>query len=188
MSTLLWSQKFLDKPSWCHRYMNRTLEQITGDIKGYGVKATSIEGQNDFAQNHALHKIYALINVKPGGRRGKRWEFFQKISLLSNSLNKTKCEDKTIKFTQLSLALILIFDLHDFQTVRCMSEVRNVWSVSVSFIRVRGQIYPRQAKKDSNIPYPRRTDQSNAPLVPQGQPPPHAVPPPQLYIDRCVTW
>ena len=25
------------------------------------------EGQNDFAQNHALHKIYALINVKPGG-------------------------------------------------------------------------------------------------------------------------
>ena len=87
------------------------------------------EGQNDFAQNRALHKIYAPINVKPGGRQGKRWEFFQKISLLSNSLNKTKCEDKTIKFTQLSLALILIFDLHDFQTVRCMSEVRNVWSV-----------------------------------------------------------
>ena len=136
------------------------------------------EGQNDFAQNRALHKIYAPINVKPGGRQGKRWEFFQKISLLSNSLNKTKCEDKTIKFTQLSLALILIFDLHDFQTVRCMSEVRNVWSVSVSFVRVRGQIYSRQAKKDSNIPYPRRTDQSNAPLVPQGKPPPHAVPPP----------
>ena len=61
--------------------MNTTLKQITGNIKGYGVQATSIEGQNDFAQNHALHKIYALINVKPGGgRRGKRWEFFQKIS------------------------------------------------------------------------------------------------------------
>ena len=59
------------------------------------------EGQNDFAQNRALHKIYAPINVKPGGRQGKRWEFFQKISLLSNSLNKTKCEDKTIKFPQL---------------------------------------------------------------------------------------
>ena len=63
--------------------MNTTLEQITSNIKGYGVQATSIiEGQNSFAQNHALHKIYALINVKPGGggRRGKRWEFFQKIS------------------------------------------------------------------------------------------------------------
>ena len=32
------------------------------------MQATSIiEGQNGFAQNHALHKIYALINVKPGG-------------------------------------------------------------------------------------------------------------------------
>ena len=48
--------------------MNTTLEQITRNIKGYGVQATSIEGQNGFAQNHALHKIYALINVKPGGR------------------------------------------------------------------------------------------------------------------------
>ena len=64
--------------------MNTTLEQITRNIKGYGVQATSIEGQNGFAQNHALHKIYALINVKPGagrgGGRGKRWEFFQRIS------------------------------------------------------------------------------------------------------------
>ena len=62
--------------------MNTTLEQITSNIKGYRVQATSvIEGQNSFAQNHALHKIYALINVKPGGgRRGKRWEFFHKIS------------------------------------------------------------------------------------------------------------
>ena len=47
--------------------MYTTWEQITGNIKGYGVQATSIEGQNGFAQNHALHKIYALINVKPGG-------------------------------------------------------------------------------------------------------------------------
>ena len=62
--------------------MNRTLEQITGDIKGYGVKATSIEGQNDFAQNHALHKIYALINVKPAGggeARGGNLTFFKKL-------------------------------------------------------------------------------------------------------------
>ena len=52
--------------------MNTTLEQITRNIKGYGVQATSIiEGQNGFAQNHALHKIYALINVKPGGGGGE---------------------------------------------------------------------------------------------------------------------
>ena len=33
-----------------------------------------------------------------------------------------KCEDKTVKFTQVSLAFILIYDLHDFQTVLCMRE------------------------------------------------------------------
>ena len=164
--------------------MNTTLEQITRNIKGYGVQATSIEGQNGFAQNHALHKIYALINVKPGGggRRGKRWEFFQKISLLSNSLNKTKCEDKTIKFTQLSLALILIFDLLDFQTVRCMSEVRNVWSVSVSFVWVSGQISPCQVKKDSNIPSPRRTRSVKCPTGTAGPTPtPCRASPPALH-------
>ena len=62
--------------------MNTTLEQITRNIKGYGVQATSIEGQNDFAQNHALHKIYALINVKPGGggeARGGNLTFFKKL-------------------------------------------------------------------------------------------------------------
>ena len=61
--------------------MNTTLEQITCNIKGYGVQATSIEGQNDFAQNHALHKIYALINVKPGGggARGGNLTFFKKL-------------------------------------------------------------------------------------------------------------
>ena len=62
--------------------MYTTLKQITGNIKSYGVKATSIEGQNDFAQKYALHKIYALINVKPvGGRQGKRWDltFFKKL-------------------------------------------------------------------------------------------------------------
>ena len=47
--------------------MNTTLKQITHNIKGYGVQATSIEAQNDFAQNHPLHKIYAPINVKPAG-------------------------------------------------------------------------------------------------------------------------
>ena len=61
--------------------MNTTLEQITGNIKGYGVQATSIEGQNGFAQNHALHKIYALINVKPGGGGGgaRGGNFFKKL-------------------------------------------------------------------------------------------------------------
>lgn len=62
--------------------MNTTLEQITRNIKGYGVQATSIEGQNDFAQNHALHKIYALINVKPAGggeARGGNLTFFKKF-------------------------------------------------------------------------------------------------------------
>ena len=63
--------------------MNTTLEQITRNIKGYGVQATSIiEGQNDFAQNHALHKIYAPINVKPaggGGERGGNLTFFKKL-------------------------------------------------------------------------------------------------------------
>ena len=38
------------------------------------------EGQNDFAQNHALHKIYALINVKPaGGGRARDGNFFKKL-------------------------------------------------------------------------------------------------------------
>ena len=61
--------------------MNTTLEQITRNIKGYGVQATSIEGQNGFAQNHALHKIYALINVKPGGGGGgaRGGNFFKKL-------------------------------------------------------------------------------------------------------------
>lgn len=62
--------------------MYTTLKQITGNIKGYGVQATSIEGQNDFAQNHALHKIYAPINVKwaGGGRaRGGNLTFFKKL-------------------------------------------------------------------------------------------------------------
>ena len=60
--------------------MNTTLEQITRNIKGYGVQATSIEGQNGFAQNHALHKIYALINVKPaGGGRARGGNFFKKL-------------------------------------------------------------------------------------------------------------
>lgn len=61
--------------------MNTTLEQITSNIKGYGVQATSIiEGQNGFAQNHALHKIYALINVKPGegGEAGQEVGIFSK--------------------------------------------------------------------------------------------------------------
>ena len=62
--------------------MNTTLKQITGNIKGYGVQATSIEGQNDFVQNHALHKIYALINVQPAGggeARGGNLTFFKKL-------------------------------------------------------------------------------------------------------------
>ena len=61
--------------------MYTTLEQITRNIKGYGVQATSIEGQNGFAQNHALHKIYALINVKPGGGGGgaRGGNFFKKL-------------------------------------------------------------------------------------------------------------
>lgn len=62
--------------------MNTTLEQITGNIKGYGVQATSIEGQNGFAQNHALHKIYALINVKPGGGEG---EAGQEVGIFSKN-------------------------------------------------------------------------------------------------------
>lgn len=40
------------------------------------------EGQNDSAQNHALHKIYALINVKPAGggeARGGNLTFFKKL-------------------------------------------------------------------------------------------------------------
>ena len=40
------------------------------------------EGQNDFAQNHALHKIYALINVQPAGggeARGGNLTFFKKL-------------------------------------------------------------------------------------------------------------
>ena len=35
-----------------------------------------------------------------------------------------KCEDKTVKLTQVSLAFIFIYDLHDFQTERRISEVR----------------------------------------------------------------
>ena len=39
------------------------------------------EGQNDFAQNRALHKIYAPINVKPGGGGGgaRGGNFFKKL-------------------------------------------------------------------------------------------------------------
>lgn len=62
--------------------MYTTLKQITGNIKGYGVQATSIiEGQHDFAQNRALHKIYAPINEKltgEGRARGGNLTFFKK--------------------------------------------------------------------------------------------------------------
>jgi len=58
--------------------MYTTLKQITGNIKSHGVQVTSIEGQNDFAQNHALHEIYALINVKPAGGGGNL-TFFKKL-------------------------------------------------------------------------------------------------------------
>ena len=167
--------------------MYTTLKQITGNIKSYGVKATSIEGQNDFAQKHALHKIYALINVKPaGGRQGKRWEFdiFQKINLPSNFLNKMKCEDKTVKFSQLSLALILMFDLHDFQTVRCMRE-REMSDRYQSLSSESVVTYPHVRRRKIQIsPPPGEQDQANAPLVPKGQPPPHAMPhlpPPALH-------
>ena len=56
---------------------------MTGNIKGYGVQVTSTEGQNDFAQNRALHKIYAPINVKPAGEgeaRGGNLTFFKKLT------------------------------------------------------------------------------------------------------------
>lgn len=62
--------------------MYTTLKQITGNIKSYGEQATSIESQNDFAQNHTLYKIYAPINVKPargGGARGGNLTFFKKL-------------------------------------------------------------------------------------------------------------
>ena len=56
----------------------------------------------------------------------------------------------------------------------------NVWSVSVSFIRVSGHISPCPAKKDSNITTPRRTRSGKCPTGTQGPTPTpcHAPPPP----------
>ena len=115
------------------------------------------------------------------------FDIFQKINLLSNFLNKMKCEDKTVKFTQLSLPLILIFDIHDFQTVRRMHEGemsdRHQSLSSESGVKL---ISPCWRRKIQISPPPGEQDQSKAPPVPQGQPPPHAVPPPTGF-DRFVT-
>ena len=175
MSTLLWSQKFLDKPSWCHRYMNTTLEQITGDIKGYGVKATSIWRSKWFCSKPCFAQDLCTYQCKAGrGRRGKRWEsdIFQKINLLSNSLNKTKCEDKTVKFTQVSLTFILIYDLHDFHP----SQWSNV---------------PMSGEERFKYPHPQENKISQMPHW-YSRANPHPMPCPAsprgFYIDRCVTW
>ena len=117
------------------------------------------------------------------------FDIFQKINLLSNFLNKMKCEDKTVKFTQLSLALILIFDIHDFQTVRRMHEGemsdRYQSLSSESGVKLISPM-PCWRRKIQISPPPGEQDQSKAPPVPQGQPPPHAVPPPTGF-DRFVT-
>ena len=165
--------------------MYTTLKQITGNIKGYGVQATSIEGQNDFAQNRALHKIYAPINVKPagGGRaRDGKLKFFQKINLLSNFLNKMKCEDKTVKFTQLSLALILIFDCHDFQTVRRMHEGEMSDRYQSLSSESGVKIYPHAGEERFKYPHPQENKISQMPhWYPRANPHPMLCLPPASF-------
>ena len=84
-----------------------------------------------------------------------------------------------------------------FQTVRRMREAwkrGNIYSVSVSFVRVGSQISPHRAKKDSNIPSPGRTRSVKCPTpgptktIESSR---HALAPPsplprRLYIDRCI--
>ena len=70
---------------------------------------------------------------------------------------KTKFEDKTVKFTQPSLVLIGLHDFLIFSNRKAQAwsvEVGNRCSVSVFFAQVGSQIFPRRAKKDSNIPSP----------------------------------
>ena len=80
-------------------------------------------------------------------------------SIDQSTLKQTKFEDKTVKSTQ---PLLVLIGLHDFlifsnRTVHAWSvEAGNICSVSVFFVRVGGQISPRRAKKDSNIPSPGR--------------------------------
>ena len=111
-----------------------------------------------------------------------------KVQLNKNTLKQTKFEDKTVKSTLLSLALVN--GLHDFlifsnRMARAWSvEAGNICSVSVFFVRVGSQISPRRAKRDSNIPSPGEQDQSNA--LPQGQqrqsnPHPMPCPPPSGF-------
>ena len=110
-------------------------------------------------------------------------------SILRDSIDqkhakKTKFEDKTVKFTQLSLVPV---GLHDFQifpdrTAHAWSvEVGNICSVSVFFVRV-VSLHVRRRKIQISPPLGEQ-DQSNA--LPQGQqrqsnPHPMPCPPPPL--------
>ena len=82
-------------------------------------------------------------------------------------LKQTKFEDKTVKSTQPSLALIGL-------------QAGNTCLVSVFFVRVGSQISPRRAKKDSNIPSPGRARSVKCPTPGTTRTiksPPHALPP-----------
>ena len=94
-----------------------------------------------------------------------------------------KFEDKTVKSTQPSLALI---GLHDFlifsnRMAHAWSvEAGNICWVSVFFVRVSSQISPRRTKKDSNIPSPGRTRWVKSPTprtTKTIKSPPYALPP-----------
>ena len=61
---------------------------------------------------------------------------------------------------------------------------RETYSVSVFFLRVGSQISPRRAKKDPNIPSPRRTRSVKSPTP--GTTKTIKSPPLRLYIDRCI--
>ena len=103
-------------------------------------------------------------------------------SIDQNTLKQTKFEDKTVKSTQ---PLLVLIGLHDFlifsnRTVHAWSvEAGNICSVSVFFVRVGGQISPRRAKKDSNIPSPGRARSVKCPTpgpTKTIKSPPHALP------------
>ena len=115
--------------------------------------------------------------------------------MIKNTLKQTKFEDKTVKSTQPSLALI---GLHDFlifsnRMARAWSvEAGNTCSVSVFFVRVGSQNistsgeerfkYPLpRENKISKIPYPRDNKDNQIPTLCPAPPPPR-----WLYIDRCI--
>ena len=101
--------------------------------------------------------------------------------MIKNTLKQTKFEDKTAKFTQLSLVLV---GLHDFQIFPDRTahaggvEIIRKHMFDLSLFRPSRQS-PRRAKKDSNISSPGRTRSDKCPTpgpTTTIKSPPHSLP------------